>query len=103
MIKKLGINDIILPNKDAIIAAFESNNIDSFFLFGSVARGEADNTSDVDFLLMQRGQISDQALIALKRKLTLILSKKIDLVILQELNSTIIKTIIKERVDIKKI
>lgn len=60
---------------------FKCHNMKSAYVFGSYARGEATNNSDVD-ILIDYGEniISLFELAALKRKLHAILKKDVDLI-----------------------
>lgn len=54
--------------------------VDSLSLFGSVARGEATNDSDIDFLVCFKGQADFDRYMDLKIFLEDLLGRKIDLV-----------------------
>jgi hypothetical protein len=47
----VGISEIISSQRDAILAAAARHGVTSIKVFGSVARGDARDDSDVDFLV----------------------------------------------------
>ena len=47
----MGISEIIATRRDAILAAALRHGVTSIKVFGSVARGDARDDSDVDFLV----------------------------------------------------
>lgn len=47
----MGISEIISSQRDAILAAAARHGVTSIKVFGSVARGDARDDSDVDFLV----------------------------------------------------
>jgi uncharacterized protein len=48
---RLGIDDLLKPQRDAILAIAEKHGAYNVRVFGSVARGEATEESDIDFLV----------------------------------------------------
>jgi hypothetical protein len=50
-IKNLGIKDLLLPHRDAIMRLAEAYRVTNIRVFGSVARGEATDESDIDLLV----------------------------------------------------
>lgn len=55
------------------------NDVKKLYVFGSVARGEATEESDVDMLVEFSKRKSLLDLVALDRQLTMVLGRKIDL------------------------
>lgn len=47
----MGISEIIATRRDAILAAAARHGVTNIMVFGSVARGDARDDSDVDFLV----------------------------------------------------
>jgi len=100
---RLGVNEIIKPCKEEILKVLEKNRIQSCFVFGSVARGEADETSDVDIFLITPFLIQKGQLTELKTELELLLNKKVDIVDLRALPKYILAFIRNDQIDIKNI
>jgi predicted nucleotidyltransferase len=68
------------------------------YLFGSMARGEADRSSDVDLLLNDISGLSSEKLSLAKNRLERLLGRKVDFVPLRGLPPHIRDTILQERV-----
>ena len=88
----LSVDDI----KRKIFPILDKHNISYCFLFGSYARGEAKETSDVDLLVDT--QITGLDFLVLVEKLRNALGKKVDLLRLSDLqlNNPIVLEILKE-------
>ena len=67
-------------------------------IFGSVARGEADSTSDVDFLVDLEPGRSLLDLARLQRKLEELLTKKVDVVSARGLRERVRQTVLRDAV-----
>ncbi|MGI9951700.1 nucleotidyltransferase family protein [Moorellaceae bacterium AZ2] len=69
-------------------------------IFGSIARGEAREDSDLDFLVEFEGQKTLLDLVALQQELEKVTNKKVDVVTYASLNPRIREQIIREQVKI---
>ena len=74
--------------------------VKEIYLFGSYARGEADENSDLDFLVYGGEQFKRMMIFALAEDLRETLEKKVDVFEIDEVNpdSNFYKTIMKEKV-----
>ena len=74
--------------------------VKEIYLFGSYARGEADENSDLDFLVFGGEMFKRTMIFALAEELRDTLKKKVDVFEISEVNpdSDFYKTIMKERV-----
>lgn len=74
--------------------------IDEVYLFGSYARGEATEESDLDFLVYGGEQFKLTMIFAFAEELRMALKKEVDVFEIHEINndSDFYKTIMKERV-----
>jgi hypothetical protein len=86
----------IINDKEAIIATAEKHQATNLRLFGSVARGEDNESSDIDLLVdfMPGSTLFDQ--IDLMDELTQILGRKVDVVSSRALNEYIRQRILEE-------
>lgn len=66
-------------NKDKLVELCRKNDVEMLGIFGSVARGEATEQSDIDFLVRFSDRKSLLALVRLEREFAAILGRKIDL------------------------
>jgi predicted nucleotidyltransferase len=66
-------------NTHALIELYRQNNVARLSVFGSFARGEATERSDVDLLVEFNKRNSLLALIALERKMSAALGRRVDL------------------------
>ncbi len=64
---------------DRLIKICQNNDVSMVGIFGSVARGEASDKSDIDLLVEFSGRKSLLALVRLERELSMALGKKVDL------------------------
>ena len=80
----------------------EKYNVDEIYLFGSYARDEADQNSDLDFLVFGGQNFKLTMIFSLAEELRAILNKKVDVFEINEINqdSEFYKTIMKERLRI---
>ena len=78
----------------------EKYRIPKAYLFGSYARGEADEESDLDFLVYGGDKFKRTMIFAFAEELREILKKDVDVFEIHEVNqeSDFYKTILKERV-----
>lgn len=74
--------------------------VKEIYLFGSYARGEADESSDLDFLVFGGENFKLTNILALGEELREVLKKKVDIFEIREVNqdSDFYKTIMKEKV-----
>ena len=74
--------------------------VKEIYLFGSYARGEADENSDLDFLVFGGEMFKRTMIFALAEELRDTLKKKVDVFEISEVNpdSNFYKTIMKEKV-----
>ena len=77
----------------------EKYNVDEIYLFGSYARDEANQNSDLDFLVFGGQNFKLTMIFSLAEELRAILNKKVDVFEINEINrdSEFYKTIMKER------
>ena len=80
----------------------EKYNVDEIYLFGSYARNEANQNSDLDFLVFGGRNFKLTMIFSLAEELRAILNKKVDVFEINEINqdSEFYKTIMKERLRI---
>ena len=64
---------------DKLIELCRQNDVSKLSVFGSVARGEADDQSDIDLLVEFSRRKSLLSLVALERQLSDALGRKVDL------------------------
>lgn len=74
----------------------EKYNVDEIYLFGSYARNEADQNSDLDFLVFGGLNFKLTMIFSLAEELRTILKKDVDVYEINEINPDN-KTIMKER------
>ncbi|MDO4280378.1 MAG: nucleotidyltransferase domain-containing protein [Peptococcaceae bacterium] len=77
----------------------EKYHVQAIYLFGSYARGEADATSDLDFLVFGGENFKLTLIFALAEELRAALKKDVDVFEIHEINtdSAFYETIMKER------
>ena len=78
----------------------EKYHVKEIYLFGSYARGEADENSDLDFLVFGGKNFKLTMIFSLAEDLREVLNKKVDVFEISEINqdSDFYKTIMKERI-----
>ena len=78
----------------------EKYQVKEIYLFGSYARGEADENSDLDFLVFGGDNFKLTNILALGEDLREVLQKKVDIFEIHEVNqdSEFYKTIMREKV-----
>lgn len=76
----LGIEEILHPYRDAILAAGRRHGVDRFWVFGSVRRREATPSSDVDLMVRWTGLHSLLDRASLAAELESILGRRVDVV-----------------------
>lgn len=77
----------------------EKYKVEEIYLFGSYARGEADESSDLDFLVFGGENFKLTMIFSLAEELRTVLKKEVDVFEINEINkdSEFYKTIMKER------
>ena len=93
----------ILTSKDInrfVRPIAEKYHVKEIYLFGSYARGEADENSDLDFLVFGGDDFKLTNIFALGEDLREVLQKKVDIFEIHEVNqdSEFYRTIMKEKV-----
>lgn len=80
----------------------EKYRVQAVYLFGSYARGEADETSDLDFLVFGGEHFKPTLIFAFAEELRAALEKEIDVFEISEINtdSVFYDTIMKERLQV---
>ncbi len=76
----MGITEILGDKRDEIIAIAAKHRAGNVRVFGSVARGDADEDSDVDFLVVLHPETSLMDHAALLVELEELLGRKVDVV-----------------------
>ncbi len=69
----------LLIDTDKVSEICQQNDVTMLGVFGSLARGEATNASDIDLLVEFSKSKSLLALVALERQLANVLGRKVDL------------------------
>lgn len=77
----------------------EKYKVNAIYLFGSYARGEADESSDLDFLVFGGENFKLTMIFALAEELRMVLQKNVDVFEINEIDkdSDFYNTIMKER------
>lgn len=77
----------------------EKYKVQEIYLFGSYARGEADESSDLDFLVFGGEKFNPTMIFSLAEELREVLKKDVDVFEITEINkdSDFYRTIMKER------
>jgi uncharacterized protein len=93
----LGIEELLADKREEILAIAAKYNASNIRIFGSVARGEANLESDVDFLVeMSNHSLLDR--IALIQDLEDLLGRKVDVALLENLHQLIRDRVVGEAV-----
>lgn len=77
---QLGMTDIVGEKRTAILQLAEQYGATNVRVFGSVARGEAQADSDVDFLMQFKEDTSIFDMVGLWQDLTDLLQREVDLI-----------------------
>ena len=95
----LGIKELLQDKRDEILAIAAKHGAYNVRVFGSVARGEATATSDVDFLIdYDRQRMSPWFPVHLIRDLETLLNRKVDVVSEKSLHYFLKDSILQEAV-----
>jgi uncharacterized protein len=96
---RLGIQDLLADKRDQILAIAEQHGACNVRVFGSVARGEASNDSDIDFLIdYQLGKITPWFPAGLMLDLEALLQRKVDIATVDMLKERMRDRILQEAV-----
>lgn len=109
LIKKMKIPQIYLGKKDKmdldidkikqkIVKILKKNNISKAGIFGSYARGDQKEDSDIDILIEFKGSLLD--LVGLEMELKKVLNKKVDLLTYNGINPFLKEKILNEVISI---
>ena len=94
----MGIEELLLPLREEILRITTKYGAYNVRVFGSVARGEAKEDSDVDFLLELEAQRSLFDYIALMQDLAELLGRQVDIAQPGDLHELIREKVLKEAV-----
>jgi len=83
-----------------IIPVLRRYGIDRASIFGSFARGEARDTSDIDLLIEPQRPLGVYALVRLKRELDEVVGRPVDVVTRRALNKHVAPFIVSELVSV---
>jgi uncharacterized protein len=97
-VKFMGLNDILQKRRQEILAIAAKHGAYNLRIFGSVARGEADEKSDVDILVELEEGRSLFDLGGLSMDLENLLECKVDVVTARGLRKRISERVLKEAV-----
>ena len=80
----------------------EKYGVEAVYVFGSYARGEADETSDVDFLVLGGKRFRRTRIFALAEEMRAVLHKDVDVFEISEINedSDFYRSVMKERLPV---
>lgn len=86
--------------KNFVRPVAEKYRVEKIYLFGSYARGEADEESDLDFLVFGGKNFKSTMIFSLAEDLREMLNKKVDVFEISEINpeSDFYKNVMRERV-----
>lgn len=95
----MGIAEMLKEKREAIIRLAEKHGAMNVRVFGSVARGEASDDSDIDFLVTWNyGHLSRWGGIGLPIELAELLGRKVDVVGEDELHNVIREQVLRDAV-----
>ncbi|MBE9009733.1 nucleotidyltransferase family protein [Pseudanabaenaceae cyanobacterium LEGE 13415] len=94
----LGIEELLADKREEILAIAEKHGAYNIRVFGSVARGEADDKSDVDFLVEMGKNRSPWFPVGLIQDLEKLLDRKVDVATEKGLKDRIRERVLKEAV-----
>ncbi|MEK6824989.1 MAG: nucleotidyltransferase family protein [Nanoarchaeota archaeon] len=92
----MGTNPLLNEIRQKIIPLLKEHNVTKAGIFGSYARGEQDNKSDVDILVEIGGGTDLIELIRLRAKLQNMIKRKVDLVEYGSIRSEIRNSILRD-------
>ncbi len=94
------LNELRTSKREAILSAASRRGVGNVRVFGSVARGESDDRSDVDFLVDLDPGRSLLDLGGLQRDLELLLAARVDVVSSRGLRDSVRKRILRDAVSL---
>jgi uncharacterized protein len=94
----MGIEELLLPLREEILKIAANHGAYNVRIFGSVARGEAREDSDVDFLVEIEPKRSLFDYIALMQDLSELLGRKVDIAEPDNLHDLIREKVLREAV-----
>lgn len=83
--------------KDIIVKVLKKHNVKRAAIFGSIARGEATEESDIDIVIEFEGRKSLLDLVDLKLELQELLGKKVDVITYNSINPLLKEQILNEQ------
>lgn len=88
--------------KDIVKPIADKYNVESIYLFGSYVRGEANENSDLDFLVFGGDSFKVTDIFALGEDLRMAFQRQVDVFEISEINidSTFYSTIMRERLNV---
>lgn len=92
------IEELVQQKREEILAIAAQHGASNIRIFGSVARGEAKENSDIDFLVEIESNRSLLNRIALMQSLEDLLQRKVDVVKLENLHEKIRDRVLKEAI-----
>ena len=98
--QQLGIDELIGDKRDEVLRLADKYGAYNVRVFGSVARGEATSTSDVDFLVDLHAGATIFDLIGLWQDLTELLEREVDVSTEKELKPRIRSNALKDAVPV---
>lgn len=100
MVTKIKKEKALEKLRESIIPILKRHDVDRAAIFGSMATGEARETSDLDLLIEFKGEKSLLDLVALKLDLEEVLNKKVDVVTYRALHPLIREKVLKQQVKV---
>jgi hypothetical protein len=94
----MGIEELISDKRGEILKITERYGVKNVRLFGSVVRGEAEEDSDIDFLIEPNPDWSLLDLIGYKQDLEALLGRKVDIATEEGLHRRIKARVLREAV-----
>lgn len=94
----LGIEELLADKREEILAIAQKHGAYNVRIFGSVARGEADDQSDIDFLVEMGRNRSPWFPVGLIQDLEKLLDRRVDVATEKGLKDRIRERVLKEAV-----
>lgn len=94
----MGIQELLASKKKEILSVAAKHGASNIRIFGSVARGEASEQSDIDLLVEIEPDRTLLDYISLRQDLELLLARKVDLAEAENLHKLIREQVLKEAV-----
>lgn len=96
----MDLKSLVLANADAIRLIASSNRMERPRVFGSVARGDADQSSDIDILVDTRSGCDLFDVVEAERALSLLLGRPVDVRTIGDLHPKMRDGVLAEAVDL---